>query len=188
MIVKKRRIRTTARRIVGAFGLVLLLFASALVVMVFSLDRIGAAEDEVARLDRAKHAGHHAAAMAREQYMHQAHTMLAWNASHLEHYRETAEQARHATEHLEHAVAGHDGAEQAKRISQLVAESDRRFPEEVWPAIRSNDRTRASELHERTERPVQEVVALNTELNKSLENESDISRGDAERIRSTAPY
>nr|MBA2544184.1 HAMP domain-containing histidine kinase [Deltaproteobacteria bacterium] len=182
----KRRIRTTARRIVGAFGLVLLLFALALVVMVFSLDRIGAAEDEVARLDRAKHAGHHAAAMAREQYMHQAHTMLAWDASHLEHYRETADEARHATQHLEHEVAGHQGAEQAKRISRLVAESDRRFREEVWPAIQRNDRARTSELHERTEHPVQEVVVLNTELNRSLENESDASRGDAERIRSTA--
>ncbi|MBA3672277.1 MAG: hypothetical protein H0W68_09680, partial [Gemmatimonadaceae bacterium] len=87
MAERKRRIRTTARRIVGAFGLVLLLFGFALVVMVFSLDRIEAAEDEVARLDRAKHAGHHAAAMAREQYMHQAHTMLAWDESHFDHYR-----------------------------------------------------------------------------------------------------
>src|SRR5678816_1361477 len=86
--------RTTARRIAGAFGLVLLLFALALVVMIVALRKIGAAEDEVARLDRAKHAGHHAAAMAREQYMHQAHTMLAWDGSHLDHYGETAKAAR----------------------------------------------------------------------------------------------
>ena len=184
--MRKRRIRTTARRIVGAFGLVLLLFALALVVMVVSLDRIEAAEDEVARLDRAKHAGHHAAAMAREQYMHQAHTMLAWDASHMDHYRETAEAAHHATEHLEHEVAGHDGAKQAKQISGLVAESDRRFREEVWPAIQRNDRARMTELHERTEQPVQEVVALNTALNSALERESDASRGDADRIRNRA--
>ncbi len=185
-MAKPRRIRTTARRIVGAFGLVLLLFALASVVVMISLDRIGAAEDDVARLDRAKHAGHHAAAMAREQYMHQAHTMLAWNASHMDHYGETAAAARHATEHLEHEIAGHDGAEKAKEISRLVAESDRRFREEVWPAIQRNDRARMSELHELTERPVQEVVALNTELNKALENESDASRDKADQIRSTA--
>jgi two-component system, NtrC family, sensor kinase len=183
---RKRRLRTTARRIVGAFGLVLFLFALALVSIVIALDRIGAAEDEVARLDRAKHAGHHAAAMAREQYMHQAHTMLAWNDSHMDHYQETAEAARHATEHLEHEVAGHPGAEQAREISGLVAESDRRFRGEVWPAIRNNDRARMSELHERTEAPVQEVVALNTELNRTLERESDASRSKAEQIRATA--
>jgi signal transduction histidine kinase len=178
--------RTTGRRIAGAFGLVLLLFALALVVMIVSLDRIGAAEDEVARLDRAKHAGHHAAAMARAQYMHQAHTMLAWDDSHMDHYGETAKAARHATAHLEHEVAGHPSADQAKEISRLVAESDRRFREEVWPAIQRDARARMPELHEITEHPVEEVVALNTKLNRSLEGESEGARLDAEQIRRTA--
>lgn len=178
--------RTTARRIAGAFGLVLLLFALALVVMIVALAQIGAAEDEVARLDRAKHAGHHAAAMAREQYMHQAHTMLAWDDSHMEHYAETAQAARHATEHLGEEVEGHSGAEQAKEITRLIIESDRLFREEVWPAIRRNDRSRMSELHHMTEQPVQEVVALNEKLNRSLEAESERARKTAEDIRGTA--
>jgi signal transduction histidine kinase len=178
--------RTTARRIAGAFGLVLLLFALALAVMIVALDRIGAAEREVARLDRAKHAGHHAAAMAREQYMHQAHTMLAWDDSHMDHYRATAAAARQATEHLEHEVAGHPGAAQAVEISRLVAESDRRFREEVWPAIQRDDRSRMAELHQRTEHPVEDVVELNTRLNRALEAESDEAQQAAEQIRSTA--
>lgn len=70
-VIETKPRRTTARRIAGAFGLVLFLFALALAVMIVALDRIGTAEREVERLDRAKHAGHHAAAMAREQYMHQ---------------------------------------------------------------------------------------------------------------------
>jgi signal transduction histidine kinase len=176
---------TTGRRIAGAFGLVLLLFALALTVMLVALEKIGAAEDEVARLDRAKHAGHHAAAMAREQYMHQAHTMLAWDNSHMDHYGETAIAARQATEHLEHEVAGHPEATQAKEISRLIAESDRRFREDVWPAIQTNDRSRMSELHELTEQPVQEVVALNTRLNHSLEGESEAAQRVAKRIRAT---
>jgi len=53
-VTESQRPRTTARRIAGAFGLVLLLFALALVVMIVALRNIGAAEDEVARLDRAK--------------------------------------------------------------------------------------------------------------------------------------
>jgi two-component system NtrC family sensor kinase len=181
-----RKPRTTARRIAGAFGLVLLLFGLALVVMIVALGRIGAAEDEVARLDRAKHAGHHAAAMAREQYMHQAHTMLAWDNSHMDHYGETAQAALHATEHLQQEVAGHPGVDQAKEITRLIVESDRRFREEVWPAIERNDRSRMHELHELTERPVQEVVALNTKLNSTLEAESETARKAAEDIRETA--
>jgi len=178
--------RTTARRIAGAFGLVLLLFALALIVMIVALDRIGAAEHEVARLDRAKHAGHHAAAMAREQYMHQAHTMLAWDSSHMDHYRVTAIAARHATEHLQREVAGHPGAAPAKEIARLVAESDRGFLEQVWPAIQRDDRSRIAELHHMTERPVEEVVALNTKLNHSLEAESEQAQQRAEQIRGTA--
>ena len=185
-VIESRPPRTTARRIAGAFGLVLLLFALALVVMIVALHNIGTAEDEVARLDRAKHAGHHAAAMAREQYMHQAHTMLAWDNSHMEHYAETAAAARHATEHLGHEIAGHPGAEQATEITRLIIESDRRFREEVWPAIERNDRSRISELHHMTERPVQEVVALNEKLNRSLEAESESARTSAEDIRGTA--
>ena len=185
MIDRKPR-RTTARRIAGAFGLVLLLFGLALIVMIVALDRIGKAEDAVARLDRAKHAGHHAAAMAREQYMHQAHTMLAWDDSHMHHYEETSTAARHATEHLAHEVEGQPGAIQAKEIARLIAESDRRFREEVRPAIQRNDRGRMTELHERTEQPVEEVVVLNTALNQSLEHESDRARRQAEEIRETA--
>ena len=98
--------------------MVLLLFGLALIVMIVALDRIGRAEDAVARLDRAKHAGHQAAAMAREQYMHQAHTMLAWDDSHMHHYEETSTAARHATEHLAREVEGHSGAAQAKEQAQ----------------------------------------------------------------------
>ena len=185
-MIEARPRRTTARRIAGAFGLVLLLFALALAVMNVALDRIGDAEREVARLDRAKHAGHHAAAMAREQYMHQAHTMLAWDGSHMDHYGETAKAARQATEHLEHEVMGSPGAAQASEISRLVAESDRRFREEVWPAIRRNDRSRMAELHHLTEHPVQEVVELNTKLNGALEAASDEAQAAAEQIRRTA--
>ena len=156
--------------------------------MIVSLGRIGAAEDEVARLDRAKHAGHHAAAMAREQYMHQAHTMLAWDNSHMDHYGETAQAALHATEHLQHEVAGHPGVEQAREITRLIVESDRRFREEVWPAIQRDDRSKMSELHDLTEQPVQEVVALNTKLNSTLEAESETARKAAEDIRGTALF
>lgn len=185
MAPQKRR-RTTARRIVGAFGAVLLLFALALAVMVIALGRIGAAEDEVARLDRAKHAGHHAAAMAREQYMHQAHTLITWDGSHLEHYGGVAKEALGATRHLQREVAGHYGEAQAAQIAEMIADSDRRFRGEVWPAVQRDERGRMAELHEITERPVAKVVALNTELNRKLEADSDSARNEAERIRRSA--
>ncbi|MEZ4403220.1 MAG: HAMP domain-containing sensor histidine kinase [Kofleriaceae bacterium] len=176
--------RTTARRIVMAFAVVLGLFALALAVMIVALDRIGDAEREVARLDHAKHAGHHAAAMAREQYIHQAHTLLEWNASHMSHYDEVAVAARGATVHLRAVVPA--GDPRAAEIATLIAESDRTFRDVVLPAVERNERDRARELHDLTVAPVERVVALNDDLNRTLEASSAAAQRRAADIRSRA--
>ena len=181
-----RRPRTTAKRIVLAFAAVLVLFGLALVVMLVSLAEIGTAEREVARLDHAKHAGHHAAAMAREQYIHQAHSLLEWNETHVAHYQAVAAEARAATAHLRMMVTGAGPIAQADQIEQLIAESDRRFRDEVLPAIRAGQRERVSDLHRRTEEPVAQVVAINGELNRTLERASDAAAARAEGIRGRA--
>ena len=178
--------RTTATRIVLAFAAVLLLFALALAVMLVSLAEIGRAEREVARLDHAKHAGHHAAAMAREQYIHQAHSLLAWDESQVAQYQRVADEARAATVHLRSVVSGPERTAQAERIERLVAESDRRFRDVVLPAIRGGQRGRIEELHQLTEAPVLEVVALNGDLNASLERASDAAQARAEALRARA--
>jgi signal transduction histidine kinase len=170
---------TTARRIALAFGAVLLLFAAALVVIIVSLRQIAGAEREVARLDHAKHAGHMAAALARAQYIQQAHALLEWNEAQLPRYDEAAAQARAATDHLSHLVA----RPEATRIAALVGESDRRFRVEVLPAIAAGQRERIGALHALTQQPVDEVVALNEALNRSLEREADVAGHRAEGIR-----
>ncbi|MBL8622937.1 MAG: HAMP domain-containing protein [Myxococcales bacterium] len=186
MTATSRRPRTTAKRIVLAFAAVLVLFGLALVVMLVSLAEIATAEREVARLDHAKHAGHHAAAMAREQYIHQAHSLLEWNERHVEHYEAVAAEARAATAHLRMMVTGAGPIAQADQIEQLIAESDRRFRDEVLPAIHADQRDRISELHRRTEEPVAEVVAINGTLNRTLERASDAAAARAEGIRGRA--
>ncbi len=178
--------RTTASRIVLAFAAILTLFGLALVVMIVALGQIADAERQVARLDHVKHAGHMAAAMAREQYIHQAHTLLEWNESHLDHYEEVAREARAVTEHLREQVGPGEDTRRADEIARLIAESDRTFREVVVPVVRSSERSRVSELHEMTERPVERVVALNDQLNQSLEAASDAAQRRAEQIRSRA--
>lgn len=186
-MTERRAPRTTTRkRIILAFSAVLALFAIALVVMLLGLHRIAAAETEVARLDHAKHAGHQAAALAREQYIHQAHTLIEWNESHLGHYGEVAREARRATETLRRLVKGAQAEGQADEIARLVVESDRRFRQEVVPAIGTMDRTHASELHQETEAVVEKVVDLNEALNAALEEQSDAAQASAERIRRQA--
>jgi len=182
------RLATTGRRIVFSFSAVLGLFAIALAVMLVGLDRIAGAETEVVRLDHAKHAGHQAAALAREQYIHQAHTMLEWNRSHVGHYSEVAVQARAAADALRGMVDGTEARGQADEIARLVAESDHYFRSEVLAAIAKDDRARVSELHRRTEEVVDKVVRINERLNAALEARSEEAQRRAEGIRSQARF
>jgi two-component system, NtrC family, sensor kinase len=184
--VEVRKRSTVGRRIVVAFSAVLALFAVALAVMLVSLNRIASAETEVARLDHAKHAGHQAAALAREQYIHQAHTLLEWNQSHLGHYAEVAIEARAATRMLREMVDGAEERRQADEIARLVSESDRVFRARVVPVIATEERSRAGELHRQTEEVVGQVVAINERLNAALEARSEQARRRAERIRGQA--
>ncbi len=185
---RRLRLATTGRRIVFSFSAVLGLFAIALAVILVSLSRIASAETEVVRLDHAKHAGHQAAALAREQYIHQAHTMLEWNESHLGHYGEVAVQARAAADALRRMVDGDEERRQADEIARLVSESDRGFRAEVLPAIKADDRHRVGELHRQTEEVVGKVVRINERLNAALEGRSAEAQRRAERIRSQARF
>jgi two-component system NtrC family sensor kinase len=184
---QRRFVRSaTGRRIAAAFAAILALFALALVVILMSMGRIADAENLVARLDHAKHAGHQAAAMAREQYIHQAHTLIEWNDSHLGHYADVVEEARAATEHLRATVDTDDTRRQADEIARLVAESHRLFEAEVVAAVLSNDRSHIGELHRRTEHIVEEVVGLNEELNARLEHRAAMARSAADDARASA--
>ena len=91
----------TGRRLLIAFGAVLSVFGAALAVELVTLGRIADAETEVAKLDAAKHAGHMAAAQVRDQYIHQAHSLIELGPGHLDHYRGVAASTRHSIEYLE---------------------------------------------------------------------------------------
>jgi signal transduction histidine kinase len=182
----RRPRRTTGRRILAAFAAILALFAAALVVMLVSLSRIGAADREVARLDHAKHAGHMAAALAREQYIQQAHALLIWDGARLERYARVATRAHDAAAHLRELADTDQAQQQADDIAALIAASDHTFTAEVVPAIARGDRGAAPALGLRIEGVVDQVVAINDALNRSFEERSDAAHADADAIRGDA--
>ena len=177
---------TTGRRILAAFGAVLVLFAAALTVELFTLRRIAEAEADVSRLDQAKHAGHMAAAQIREQYIHQAHTLIEFGPGHLEHYGRVATETRASIEHLEHLAETDEDKALGAQIALLAAENDRDFQTDVVRAIYRGDRTHIAELGEQLEGVVDQVVALTTTLNESLEHRSVAAGTRTERLRDQA--
>ncbi|MEO7733276.1 MAG: HAMP domain-containing sensor histidine kinase [Kofleriaceae bacterium] len=176
----------TGRRILAAFAAVLVLFGAALAVELLALSRIAEAESEVARLDHAKHAGHMAAAQVREQYIHQAHTLIEFGPGHLEHYAKVVTATRAAIEHLQSVAETASDKRLAAQISDLAQQNDADFRTIVVPAIARGDRSEVAKLGEPLEAVVDRVVEINGALNADLEARSLAARHQAETLRARA--
>jgi signal transduction histidine kinase len=176
----------TTWRLALAFGAVLALFGMALLVTLGALARITDAEGEVSRLDHAKHAGHMAAAQVREQYIHQAHTLLAFDRSHMGNYDEAVTKTEHAARHLGAIVDTDEDRAAAGEIARLAHQSDALFRAEVLPAIDRGDRATVTRLGDRLEAVVDCVVGLNEALNARLEARSEAARQRAISLQRSA--
>jgi len=173
----------TGRRILAAFAAVLVLFAVALAVELVTLRKIGDAESDVARLDHAKHAGHMAAAQVREQYIHQAHTLIEFGSGHLEHYATVVVATKAAIQRLQAAAETASDQALALQIADLAERNDRDFRTTVVPAIARGDRAEVAKLGEGLEAVVDRVVEINAQLNADLEARSIAARQRAETMR-----
>ncbi|HET9063149.1 MAG TPA: histidine kinase dimerization/phospho-acceptor domain-containing protein, partial [Candidatus Binatia bacterium] len=181
-----KAVPATAWRLGGAFCAVLALFGAALLVTLQTLDRLEAAEREVAGLEEAKHAGHYAAAFVREQYIHQAHTIINGDDSHLGHYERAVAETRAAVDHLLEMARTPEQQSRAVEISRLAQESDIEFRQNMIPAIRNKDATMIRRLHDRAEAMVTAVVAINEELNRDFETLADAAREREVALRAYA--
>jgi len=173
----------TGRRILAAFAAVLALFGIALAVELVTLRRIADAESEVARLDHAKHAGHMAAAQVREQYIHQAHTLIDFGLGHLDHYTKVVVATKASIAHLESVAQTASDKQLVAQIAELAAQNDQDFRTMVVPAISRGDRGEVARLGDELEAVVDRVVAINGQLNTDLEARSVAARQRAETLR-----
>jgi two-component system NtrC family sensor kinase len=177
----------TSARLSAVFSVVLALFAAALWIALSTFEHLSVGEMEVAELEDAKHAGHAVAAAIREQYIHQAHTIIAWDRSHLAHYEEAARNTRAATRRLQEFAQRNEHRERTLEIARLVADVDEAFKARIIPGVDANDREAVRRGHDATERLVAKVVSTSEELNRELERFSmearERERGMRERAR-----
>ncbi len=173
----------TGRRILAAFGAVLVLFGVAMSVELVTLRKIADAESDVARLDHAKHAGHMAAAQVREQYIHQAHTLIEFGPGHLDHYAKVVEATKASIVHLQAVAETASDTRLAQQIADLADLNDKDFRTTVVPAIARGDRAEVAKLGDALEAVVDRVVGINAQLNADLEGRSLAARHRAETLR-----
>lgn len=182
----RRLPNVTGRRLLAAFGGVLVLFALALIVELVTLRRIADAEGEVTRLDHAKHAGHMAAAQVRDQYIHQAHSLIEFGSAHFEHYAHVREATIQAIAHLRLLAETSQDVALVDQIQRLADQNDEDFRATVVPAIQRGDRAGVAQLGDKLEAVVDQVVDLNTRLNAGFEQRSEAAHERADRLRGQA--
>ena len=172
-----------ARRLLLAFGSNLALFAIALVVILRAMSQLDAADAEVGRFDHAKHAGHRVAALVREQYIHQAHTIIEGNRSHLDHYSSIAKATSDAVIAMRAVSDTPDDRSRASEIAALVRKNDEDFRAETLPAIEAGEVDKVRELHAATELVVVRALEAVEELNSRFEQRSEAAQARADRLR-----
>lgn len=181
--------RTTQRRVTMgvrlgvSFAAILVLFGAVLIVVLRSLGHMAAAERDVAELDRAKHAGHRVAALVREQYIHQAHTIIEGNRSHIDHYQDVAALTRTATEELAGFARTPKERELASEIATLARKNHEDFLNVTLPAIDRGEHDDVVRLHDETELVVGAVAKFVKELNDQFESGADAARARADEQR-----
>src|SRR5262249_37105440 len=177
---------STGYRLGAAFAAILALFAAALLVELGALGRIAQAEDELARLDHAKHAAHLVGSEVREQYIRQGHVLIGENASPLEDYGKVVETTAAACKHLLDLAETDDERARAIEIARLAAASDEQFRREVKEPLERGDRAALLTLHQCVERVAGDAVQKVDELSHIFEARSAAALPRTETLRSQA--
>ena len=182
-----RMLASTGLRLTSTFLAVLAPFAVVVAVTFVAFHDIALVEAEIRHLDHAKHAGHIAAAQVREQYIHQAHTLIVRNLSHVDdHYDVVAKATRKAVESLEEHLSDATDRLDAREIVRLAILSDSEFRREVVPRIADGRIEEALGRHDALASIVDQVVAINETLNRRMEERSARAQQQAQAVRKRA--
>jgi two-component system NtrC family sensor kinase len=134
------------RRIAAGFGLVATV-AAIMCAMLFSvIDRVSDLVMEMRGAERAIDDSHALATAVREQYMHQAHTIIEANQAHLGHYQQWVDKVVATAQALRPIVRAPERA----RLDGVVAKSralDVMFRDQIVPAVERGDHETVARLH-----------------------------------------
>ena len=178
------RIPKTALHLIGALAAVVALSAAMLVMTLVTLSRLEAAEQEVAHLDRAKHAAHIVEAQVREQYIHQTHSIIEQGLTHLDHYRKVVQTTDRAIARLQKLTRLPEDRQKAGELARLAQRNDLQFREQVVPAIQQGRGADLVQFHAGQMEPLlRRVTRANAELSEILNGRSAEARARATALR-----
>src|SRR5512133_3882615 len=146
-----RRSFGTSRRLALGFGVLVLLIAGASAVALAGSARIHDGLAETKRREEGVRLSLELASAVRDQYAHQAHTIIIGDASHLGFYGESRETVARLTRALRQAAERPEERALVDSIEQESRRLDAIFRERIVPAVLRGERTSVQEEHARAQ-------------------------------------
>jgi signal transduction histidine kinase len=147
----------TARRLFMAFAVMLSVFAASSWFALESLDEVQAGLQQIKEREEGVRLALELASAVRDQYAHQAHTIILGNASHLTHYEEAEKRVLELTAAVKGRVAQPDERAWVADIERSTRELDRVFREQIVPAVLRRQPDVVREQHGRAQLVVTQI-------------------------------
>jgi two-component system NtrC family sensor kinase len=172
----------TGRRLALGFGALVVLIAAASAVALAGSARVHRGLAETRRHEEGVRLSLELASAVRDQYAHQAHTIIIGNDSHLRFYREARETVARLGRALRQAA---EAPEELALVDRIEAESlrlDGIFRERIVPAVLAGDREKVQAEHGAAQLVVTSIQELTERLATRFETSIRAVRGDVERV------
>jgi signal transduction histidine kinase len=173
----------TAKRLALGLGALVLLLAAASWVALAGAARIQRGLDGTRDREEGVRLAFQLTTAVRDQYAHQAHTIILGNDTHLGMYGGAARRVRDLTDHLRAAAEGDEERAWVDAIAKESAALDRDFRERVVPAVLRGDREVVQVEHGRLLRSFARIEDLSARLVDRFEESIRAFAEEAEAVR-----
>src|SRR5512139_3173016 len=172
----------TARRLALGFGVLVLLIGGASGVALAGSARVHAGLEETKRREEGVRLSLELASAVRDQYAHQAHTIIIGDASHLGFYGEARETVARLTRALRQAAEDPEELALVGSIEEESVRLDRIFRDRIVPAVLRGERESVQEEHARAQLVVTRIQGLTQAVVERFETSIRAVRADLEDV------
>jgi signal transduction histidine kinase len=170
----------TARKLALGFGALVFIVGAVSYVALEGLGRIGSELASIRREDDSVRLALELASAVRDQYAHQAHTIIIGDESHLSFYTEAQQRVATLTHELRRSAHAPLALTSIEEIERASDELDRIFRERIVPAVVRGDRAVTEEEHGRAQLVVTQIQDAAEHLIETCEAQIAASRAEME--------
>ena len=178
----------TARKLFYGFGAIVLICAASSYLTLAGLSRIHASLDQMKREEEGVRLALELASAVRDQYAHQAHTIIIGDESHLGFYRQAQARVLSLTKQLRGQVQTPEDHALVDEIEGASGELDVMFRQQIVPAVVRHDRAFVQAEHARAQLVVTKIQDATEDLVGRFEARIAEARIEASQVVTRTHY